>query len=308
MEEVSANDVLRFASLFSGRSDAYFDGWKALWQRPSLKVFRDHLSGRIDGIGTYPIKDDCTGKWSCIDLDGPEYTFSRAVDVVDVWQYYGATAFVERSRSKGWHVWSFAKEWTSAETLRYAGLQVAKIAELPSDTEINPKGTDPKATRTGLINTVRLPYPGKGDWQRQVVLDASSALVLSLPTFLDRACASLCSPAVLSHVAGTYRASLTQQARTDRYSRLFGNSPSLLPSRTNQEAMEVLTGKRKVSDNRDNQLYTIAMLMHGINLSYEEALARMEQIWNEQVDQSKDFYPLSQATKKVERAYRSGSV
>jgi hypothetical protein len=70
----------------------------------------------------------------------------------------------------------------------------------------------------------------------------------------------------------------------------------------------VLTGKRKVSDNRDNQLYTIAMLMHGINLSYEEALARMEQIWNEQVDQSKDFYPLSQATKKVERAYRSGSV
>src|SRR5436190_9832948 len=284
MEKVSVDDVFRFSSLFGGRNDAYFDGERAKWKRPTFTVFRDHLSGASPGIGTYPVRPDCTCRWQCIDLDGAEYTFDSAVNVWSVWQYYGIEAFIERSRSKGWHIWTFASEWTSAEIMRNAGLQVAKLAKLPSDTEVNPKGTNPAHTRTGLINTVRLPYPGRSDWQRQVVLDPASALVLTLREFLDRATTARSPSLGFSRPAGVYLASVTEQARTERYSALLRKQPFLSASRSNQEAMEVLKGTKRITVNRDNQLFTLAMLMKGIDVPYQEALDRMQEIWSNQVD------------------------
>jgi hypothetical protein len=303
MEKVNADDIFRFNSIFAGRNDAFFDGRIAQWKRPTTVLFAHHLRGCIDGIGTYPVRDDCTCRWGCIDLDGTEYTFDSAVNVWSVWQYYGIEAFIERSRSKGWHIWTFASEWTSAEIMRNAGLQVAKLAKLPSDTEVNPKGTNPKHTRTGLINTVRLPYPGRSDWQRQVVLDPASALVLTLREFLARATAARSPSLGFSRPAGVYLASVTEQARTERYSALLRKQPSLSASKSNQEAMEVLKGTKRITVNRDNMLFTLANLMHGISVPYEEALARMQEIWHTQLDQSPDFIPLHTAVRKVERVY-----
>ena len=68
--------------------------------------------------------------------------------------------------------------------------------------------------------------------------------------------------------------------------------------------MQILTGKRNISSGeRDNQLFTLARLMKGINIPYHEAMDRMKSIWYNQVDQTGKFYDLETALKKVERAY-----
>jgi hypothetical protein len=66
----------------------------------------------------------------------------------------------------------------------------------------------------------------------------------------------------------------------------------------------VLRGERRIEDNRDNQLWTLANLMHGLGMSREEALDKMNQMWHNQVNYSSpDWYPLEQALGKVERVY-----
>ena len=108
------------------------------------------------------------------------------------------------------------------------------------------------------------------------------------------------SPATAFDVpAGIYRQALLTERRTERYSSLLSKSTSLPGSTRNQEAYKVLTGAMRVSINRDNQLFTVANLMHGLAMPYDEALTRMEEIWKHQVDQSHDFYSLNTALAKV---------
>jgi hypothetical protein len=77
---------------------------------------------------------------------------------------------VERSRSKGYHVWVFADSPVTAEDMRRMLLVAHQVADYPAR-EVNPKQSDVSVHKVG--NYVRLPYPHglKIDPDRRTMLD-----------------------------------------------------------------------------------------------------------------------------------------
>jgi hypothetical protein len=74
----------------------------------------------------------------------------------------GIVSWIEKSRSKGFHVWVFAEQAVLAEDMRNMLVVASHVAETPT-TEVNPKQTTLKAGQYG--NYVRLPYPNLDDQQ-----------------------------------------------------------------------------------------------------------------------------------------------
>jgi hypothetical protein len=72
----------------------------------------------------------------------------------------GIVSWIEKSRSKGFHVWVFAEQAVLAEDMRNMLIVASHVAETPT-TEVNPKQTTLKAGQYG--NYVRLPYPNMAD-------------------------------------------------------------------------------------------------------------------------------------------------
>jgi hypothetical protein len=181
-----------FADLFEGRKDAYgadFGGsvhvpdvnrWT--WDDESMSPWAKHLSGE-EPIGVYPMVP--TGsiegrnfhfttwsvKWGCVDFDikseghklsdypTEEEAHDAALNLVDMLAEFGITAWIERTRSGGRHVWVFAETWVPASTMRRA-LHVACDLVGASTREVNPKSEGEGQPPEFLGNYVRLPYPG----------------------------------------------------------------------------------------------------------------------------------------------------
>lgn len=171
-----------FAALFEGNRHRY-----GTEQGGSIELDADwddiaelHLKGKIDPIGVYPI-DPETGecKWGCIDFDeGEEISLIHAKNVATMLDLEGVTAWTERSRSKGYHVWVFAKEWMPAEVMRYALLYACDFMGAPMK-EINPKQTVLNDGEVG--NYVRLPYPAafgqETEYVRRQMVNGVGALI-----------------------------------------------------------------------------------------------------------------------------------
>lgn len=105
----------------------------------------------------YGFTSDLWVKWGCTDLDdGYEQSWGDAQRIVSALEYGGITAFVERTKSKGWHVWVFARHWTPAEVMRRALLAAHQAAGV-RPTEVNPKQTSLEGLK-GYGNYVNLPY------------------------------------------------------------------------------------------------------------------------------------------------------
>jgi len=132
-----------------------------------------HLRMPDCAIGVYPMEamndDDFTSlgtrsgpltwvvKWGCVDFDeGDEESWIHAQNVRQTLDMLGVISYVERSRSKGYHVWVFADDWVPAATMREALFAACQIVGAPTK-EINPKQVSLKPNQLG--NYVRLPYP-----------------------------------------------------------------------------------------------------------------------------------------------------
>lgn len=187
----------RMADLFRGRTDAYgaVEG-RAVKEPVDLDVWEWHLGA--GSIGIYPIVhrdqlpvDDAerivnhevaTGQkwgnwmvhWGCTDLDkGYVESWPDAINLCRCLQVFGVTPWLERTKSKGWHVWVFATEWVPAEVMRRALLAAHQIVGVPP-VEVNPKQTGLTGSLT-LGNYVNVPYPsGHGD--RRVIHPPSAYL------------------------------------------------------------------------------------------------------------------------------------
>lgn len=166
--------VTDFAELFVGRQDAYgmeegrcfrpgppFEGNAHYW----METIQRHLNGQVP-IGIYPMvgpggtedEDVWFVHWGCIDFDeGEEVSLTHARNVVAVLRELEITGWIERSRSKGFHVWVFADSWVPARTMRRALLAACQLVDAPTR-EINPKQETLGEGQLG--NYVRLPYPG----------------------------------------------------------------------------------------------------------------------------------------------------
>lgn len=188
-----------FAALFRGRLEAH--GGE---EGQSIKTFgADYaeFERRVElhlntpnPMGVYPLiptEHSWECWWGCVDFDeGDEPSLIHATNLQTVLAEFWINGWVERSRSKGYHVWVFAEEAVPAALMRRALLAATQIAQAPTK-EINPKSEgffndDGTVDRSKLGNYVRLPYP-HGSTERRVVIEPHSGDVYSAEGFVVRA-------------------------------------------------------------------------------------------------------------------------
>jgi len=145
-----------FTTLFRGRGDVYgHEEGRCVKEPLTHDIFQQHLDG-VRAIGVYPmvpINNIYHVVWGCSDIDIDDLVGARklqsALRAVDV------VSFVERSRSKGYHVWVFAEQVVLASDMRRMLLCAHQVADYPAR-EVNPKQETLSAGQYG--NYVRLPY------------------------------------------------------------------------------------------------------------------------------------------------------
>lgn len=148
--------------------------------------WEDRLHAHLDGgdpIGVYPMAQEMLSgggfsglpggwfvRWGCVDIDVQSSTkpsgdvvteedgHVMALNIKTALRLEGITAWIEVTRSRGRHVWVFAKDWVAARTMRRALIMACRLAGA-SEREVNPK--QEKLAHGQLGNYVRLPYPGK---------------------------------------------------------------------------------------------------------------------------------------------------
>jgi hypothetical protein len=107
-----------YIKLFRGRGDVYGTDSGGCAKLPLNRgTFERHLNGS-ERIGVYPIvpiNGQASVVWGCSDFDlGLEQSLYQARQLHDALQAGGVTSWIERSRSKGYHVWVFATEPVSS--------------------------------------------------------------------------------------------------------------------------------------------------------------------------------------------------
>lgn len=185
-DDASESVLANFCSLFQGRLDAYgTEEGGCLRADPASKLhFMDamdrHLCGR-DPVGVYPMVEQEDGwvvHWGCVDFDeGEDDSYVYACNLQLVLTSFGIEGWIERSRSKGYHVWVFFHDWVPASAARHALYAACEIAGAPTK-EVNPKQESLKDGKIG--NYVRLPYPDGYNHQghRRVVISDGDELSL----------------------------------------------------------------------------------------------------------------------------------
>lgn len=190
----------RFTQLFDGNREAYGAEEGAAVRLSGVKgwddlsdVVRAHLDGSAEPIGVYPMVQLADGwyvKWGCIDFDlGDEESFVHARNVQMAGYAVGLHGWVERSRSKGYHVWFFCQQWVPAEIMRHALLALCQVVDAPAK-EVNPKQVTLAEGQIG--NYVRLPYPGwlsdymHGELPTRRVMVDEARMPIPLSEFLER--------------------------------------------------------------------------------------------------------------------------
>jgi hypothetical protein len=180
-----------FCRLFAGRLDAVgteeggacratpheLDTTAQWW----AKMICNHLDNKRAAVGVYPMVvhlptyEEWDGEskgaewgvhWGCVDIDeGEDESLIHARNVRAMLRRFNIAGWIERSRSKGFHVWVFALDWVPARTMREALIAACQMVECPAR-EVNPKqtklGWDLTREDWQLGNYVRLPYPGAG--------------------------------------------------------------------------------------------------------------------------------------------------
>lgn len=228
--------IVAFCDLFEGNPSRYGteEGGSCINHTHKLQPLVElHLRGTHTPIGVYPIRDSQV-KWGCVDFDeGDEESLIHARNVQLVLNEFGVHAYIERSRSKGCHVWVFADSWVSAGLMRDALLAACEFVDAPTK-EINPKQYELKEGQVGSY--VRLPYPaalansGITEDLRRVVISPSGHII-SLRAFVRDALAYRLNQLQLEDLSHFYKparieptihAVASNHYSGDAYSRLKG--------------------------------------------------------------------------------------
>lgn len=198
--------VLDFMDLFRGNPYAYVNCAPevvpySIRAPLTYQVWKGHLKGNTP-IGVYPIVGQSTVYWGCVDLDlGFAESWIHARNLKNVLGTFKIIAWIEKSRSKGYHVWVFVNDGCPAPLMRSALKAACAIAGAP-DKEVNPKQRlllDPRQ----LGNCVRAPYPwGWGDGGPQTMIDLEFSWVAT--SFASEALRCTNHPDKLGPLAALY--------------------------------------------------------------------------------------------------------
>ncbi len=157
--------------LFKGRRDAYGALNGCCIKKPLTDTeIRQHIKG-IERRGVYPLSPDIMDGsgvfWGCADIDDGD--LNKAQEVQENLNHIGIPAYIERSKSKGFHVWIFFSEPIPAKITR----AILAYAVEDHGYEIFPKQT--AIAPGGYGNYVNLPFFGADAKEgRTVFLDPES--------------------------------------------------------------------------------------------------------------------------------------
>lgn len=205
--------VQQFKRLFRGRGDVWgHDEGRCVKEKLTDEHWADHLTGR-SGIGIYPAVPVPDGRvlcaWGCTDIDIEDY--NAALLLQSTLEAAGIHSYVERSRSKGYHVWIFSTRPVSATAMRNMQLAAHQVADM-KPIEVNPKQTDVTLGKYG--NYVRLPYMGGlvDTPVRRVILDDNGD-----PMPLDKFMATVQTnePDLIEQIAAMYQPPKQQAVHID---------------------------------------------------------------------------------------------
>ena len=193
-----------FVSLFRGRGDVYgHEEGRCVKEPLNIARFQDHLYGR-EAIGVYPmvpLGNDYACVWGCSDIDIED--INLAITLHQTLKAAGVTSWIERSRSKGYHVWVFVSDLVPAVDMRRMLLLAHQVCEIPAR-EVNPKQETLSHGQYG--NYVRLPYFNGGNETptKRVILDPNTLEPMPLARFLSGAFPTKNSPALIKQLAQMY--------------------------------------------------------------------------------------------------------
>ena len=204
---ITEQTITEYITLFRGRGDVYGSDSGGCVKAPLTRErFIAHLIG-TELIGVYPIVpigSVPTVVWGCSDFDlGDAESFDSAIKLHDSLLAAGVTSWIERSRSKGYHVWVFAEQPVPAEDMRNMLLAAHQVANLPAK-EVNPKQIELKTNQYG--NYVRIPYPNSADLDvvNQRVIGTDNT-VIPLAEFTRTAMSTRTPTATIKHLANHYK-------------------------------------------------------------------------------------------------------
>ena len=122
---------------FSGRTECYGAGSGACVKRPLTKsVFLQHITGR-ERIGVYLLRMD--GRTGALAVDVDSCNLLIAIEYCARCGHYGFTAHIERSKSKGYHIWWIFDELVPAWKARLVANHVLDECDLLGSVEVFPK-------------------------------------------------------------------------------------------------------------------------------------------------------------------------
>jgi len=169
-----------FQQLFKGRNDAYGAG-ECVKEAVTEAVIKGHLIGKRR-IGRYPlspeIMDGSGTLWVAADIDDDD--LGLAIQFCEALEHIEIPCYIERSKSKGYHVWVFFAEPIEAKWAR--GLMKYAIDLLERDTDYRIKEVFPKQNAIkqndgnyGFGNYIYLPLFGESVKEgRTVFLDSNN--------------------------------------------------------------------------------------------------------------------------------------
>lgn len=193
-----------FTTLFRGRGDVYgHDEGRCVKEPLTYEIFQQHLQG-VQPIGVYPMvpmNGVCHVAWGCSDIDIEDLAGAKKIQ--SALRAVKVDAFIERSRSKGYHVWVFAEQAVPASAMRRMLLCAHQVAEYPAK-EVNPKQENLALGQYG--NYVRLPYYNALDMSdsHRRILDANDN-AMPLNDFISEALSSRVPTDVITHLASLWR-------------------------------------------------------------------------------------------------------
>lgn len=166
-------NIERFMKLFSGRSDCYGYNQICIKSQFTKDIYNDHLQG-LRRVGCYPIFNEKFVKFIVVDID--EYDFEKALLFKQKFEHHGLKSYIESSKSKGFHVWTFFDK--EIEAVKPRLVVEMFFEELQYKTEIFPK--QDSAGESGYGNFIFLPlFGGDVHHGRTCFLDDNTNIIIN---------------------------------------------------------------------------------------------------------------------------------
>ncbi|MFH1384659.1 MAG: primase C-terminal domain-containing protein [Candidatus Omnitrophota bacterium] len=124
----------KYREIFTGREDIYGFNRMCVKEPLTEELYRSHIAG-IKRIGVYPLINIKMTKWLAFDID--EDDFGKILLIVERLEHYGIAGEIEKSKSKGFHIWLLLNKEIEAVKIRLVAEMI--LQEVGITCEIFPK-------------------------------------------------------------------------------------------------------------------------------------------------------------------------